>query len=83
MGNIYAEKYVKDKDIDQLTNEQLLVLGKEYATLLIGWGTSPNYEPWEFESEELPFMIDDGVKAGLLRMRKSHVETYEQVVYDE
>lgn len=83
MENIYAERYVKDKDIEQLTDEQLLALGKEFAILLIDWGTSPNYEPWEFESEELPFLINYGVEVGLLRKRKSHVERVEHVVYDE
>ena len=83
MENVYAEKYVKDKDIEQLTDGELRELGRKYAKMLISWGTSPNYEPWEFESEELPFLIDDGVESGLLRRRKSHVETYEQVVYDE
>ena len=83
MENVYAEKYVKDKDIEQLTDGELKALGKKYAKNLIRWGTSPNYESWEFESEELPFLIDDGFEAGLLRKRKSHVETIEQVVYDE
>ena len=83
MENIYAEKYLKDKEIEQLTDIELLKLGKKYANLLIDWGTSPNYGPWEFESEELPFLIDDGVEVGLLRKRKSHVELVEHVVYDE
>ena len=83
MENVYADKYVNDKDIEQLTDEQLRALGKKYAKMLISWGTSPNYESWEFESEELPFLIDDGVEVGLLRKRKSHVELVEHVVYDE
>ena len=28
-------------------------------------------------------LIDDAISGGLIRNRKSHVETYEQVVYDE
>ena len=50
-----------------LSNSELVALGREYARYL-EYIVKPYYEYWEFESEDLPRMIDDGLKYGVIEV---------------
>ena len=52
-----------------LSNSELVALGREYARYL-EYIVQPYYESWEFESEDLPGMIDDGLKYGVIKENK-------------
>lgn len=83
MDNKYAEIYRKDKGVDSLTEADLVDLGEMLANNMVDWGTCGWYEPWEWESEELPIFIAKAEELGLIRKRKFHTVTVEKVVYDE
>lgn len=83
MDNKYAETYRKGKGVNELTAGQLIALGEMLAVNMLYWGTGEEYEPWEWESEELPYFITKAEELGLIRKRKSHRVTIEKVVYDE
>ena len=57
-------KYYR-KTEKELSNSELIALGREYAQYL-KYIVQPYYESWEFESEDLPGMIDDGLKYGVI-----------------
>ena len=50
-----------------LSNSELVALGREYARYL-EYIVQSYYECWEFESEDLPCMIDDGLKYGVIEV---------------
>jgi len=52
-----------------LSNAELVALGREYAQYL-EYIVQSYYEEWEFESEDLPDMIDDGLKYGVIEEKK-------------
>lgn len=81
--NYRAETYRQNKAVSELTDAELIKLGQIFADRLITWATNENYEPWEFDSEEMPSLIRDGLDIGLIRERKSHIKMVETVVYDE
>lgn len=83
MDNKYAEIYREGKGVDSLTEAELVPLGEMLADNMVYWATESGYEPWEWESEELPYFIDRAEQLGLIRKRKSHTVTVEKVVYDE
>lgn len=47
MDNKYAEIYREGKDVDSLTDDELISLGKTLAHNMVYWGTSGWYESWE------------------------------------
>ena len=50
----------------ELSNSELIALGREYAQYL-EYIVQSYYECWEFESEDLPDMINDGLKYGVIK----------------
>jgi len=62
----YLSKYYR-KTEKELSNSELIALGREYARYL-EYIVQPYYEPWEFESEDLPDMINDGFKYGVIKV---------------
>ena len=83
MNNPIAERYATVKSFDELEPQQQLEFGRVMAKALAEWATNPDFEPWEFSSEELPWLIDRGIDAGLLRERHHHTETLEKIVFDD
>lgn len=83
VNNEHANYWREAKDIKELTDNELIELGKVFAERLVTWATNPNYESWEFDSEELPWLLGGAEKVGLVRRRKSHTETVEKVIWDE
>ena len=59
-------KYYRKTEKD-LSNSELIALGREYAHYL-EYILQPYYESWEFESEDLPDMINDGLKYGVIKV---------------
>ena len=59
-------KYYR-KTEKELSNSELIALGREYAHYL-EYIVQSYYEPWEFESEDVPDMIDDGLKYGVIEV---------------
>lgn len=81
--NPIANEYVANKDFDELDVDVQIELGRLMANAMLSWGTNKNYEPWEFSSEEQPYFVRQALDKGLIRKRKSHVETITKIVYDE
>ena len=80
--NPYSQSYLPNTDFDDLSSSQrddLANVAYDFLTGLIESG----YEEWGFGSEEMPYLIDQAVKIGIIRERKHHIETIEKVVYDE
>lgn len=82
-ANSRANEYRQNKDIDDLTTDELITLGRIMADRMVIWATNKNYEPWKFDSEELPYLIDQAKQVGLIRDRKGHVVKSQRIVYDE
>lgn len=82
-NNDRAKYYVQNRDLTSLIDEELIMLGSIFASSLIYWTCEPEYEPWEFDSEEMPVFIDLAIEYGLIRKRKSHTETVERIVFYE
>lgn len=80
--NYNAKFYRKNKEIKELTNDELIFLGKKYADLALEAATLEGFRPWDFESE-ISYIINNGLEIGLIRRRKSHIETFEEEVFDE
>lgn len=72
MNNPYAEAYRKGKGINELTAGELISLGEMLAVNMIYWGTEGSYEPWEWESEELPYVIARAEQLGILCRKESY-----------
>ena len=83
INNIVAERYRQNKSVDELSDDVLIELGKVFAKNILVWTTDESYEPWEFSSEEMPAIVQNGLDAGLIRERRSHTETIEKIVFDE
>lgn len=83
INNTIAELYRPGKDVSELTDDQLIKLGKLFAKDIVMWSTDEDYEPWEFSSEELPQIVQEGLDVGLIKKRQSHVETIEKIVFDD
>lgn len=84
-NNPYEDMYVKRYDametVSDLDSEQYAAAA-QIGYKLIDTILDGTFEEWEWH-EYQPEFIDDALSGGLIRNRKSHVETYEQVVYDE
>ena len=83
INNTIAELYRPGKAVSELTDDELIKLGKSFAEDIVLWTTDESYEPWEFSSEEMPMIVQNGLDAGLIRERRSHTETIEKIVFDE
>lgn len=83
ISNMTADRFRQTKDVSELTDSELMKLGKIMAESMLDWTTNPNYEPWEFDSEELPYFIDQAKEVGLIHDRKSHTVKSHRIVYDE
>ena len=83
INNTIAELYRPGKDVSELTDDQLIKLGKSFAKDIVMWSTDEDYEPWEFSSEELPQIVQEGLDVGLIKKRQLHVETIEKIVFDD
>lgn len=83
INNTIAELYRPGKAVSELTDDQLIKLGKLFADNIVTWSTNEDYEPWEFSSEELPRIVQEGLDVGLIKKRQSHVETIEKNVFDD
>lgn len=57
----------------ELSNTELIHLGKIYANY-IKYIVSGVYEPWEFTSEDMPDMIQDGIECGIVVERTNNHE---------
>lgn len=66
-----SEEY--KKTTKELSNTELIHLGKIYANY-IKYIVSGVYEPWEFASEDMPSMIQDGLDSGIITGRKDKYE---------
>lgn len=82
-NNERAKYYTQNRELSDLTDDELIKLGSIFADNLVYWACEPEYEPWEFDSEEMPMFIDMAIEYGLIRKRKSHTETVERIVFDE
>lgn len=69
INNTIAELYRPDKAVSELTDDQLIKLGKSFAGNIVMWATDEDYEPWEFSSEELPEIVQEGLDVGLIKKR--------------
>ena len=79
--DMYVKRYDAMKTVSDLDSEQYAAAAQiDYE--LIGTILDGTFEEWEWH-EYQPDFIRQALDGNLIRERKSHVETYEKVVYDE
>lgn len=82
INNTLAELYRPGKAVSELTDDQLIKLGKLFAENIVLWSTNEDYEPWEFNSEEMPQIVQEGLDFGLIEKRQSDDETIEPITFE-